>query len=61
MEHKISARCYAQSVADNLTASYWTESSKTSLSEFVLESAHKDFAKLAELMGYRIEKIEGGK
>ena len=56
MNH-IAARCHAQSVADNLTAAYWTASDIPERSKFLEDQARDSFKRLAAELGYSIELL----
>lgn len=53
----LNGRHEAQEIAHLLTAAYWSHS-KYGHREFLVREVHKEFAKLAAVLGYRIEKIE---
>ena len=48
----ITARCHAQTLANDLQGAYWSDRSK----DYLLECAHAAFAQLADAMGYDITK-----
>lgn len=49
----IKAKCIASSLADAATAAYWNPESQT----FHENNVRQNFAELAELLGYQIEKL----
>lgn len=48
------ARLYAADISQKLSGAYWSSDCK----EFLLLRAHDDFAALAAIMGYRVERLE---
>jgi hypothetical protein len=53
-----SARLAAREVAECLHVYYWRVEMRDATTDYLLKEAHKEFAKLADALGYRIEKIE---
>ncbi len=56
-EQLCKASIYAQDVADHMNVAYWTEDNH-SVFDMKYEDAHKAFARLAEVMGYKVEVKE---
>jgi len=52
IQNYIPARVHAVTLADSLGAAYWAETHK----EYLIQIAHETFLKLAEAMGYTVEK-----
>lgn len=46
------ARGYAADISEKLISAYWADSHR----EYLISLAHEDFLKLAEAMGYTVEK-----
>jgi len=53
----LKGRHQAQEIAQLMTAAYWSPP-KGGHGDFLVKQVHVEFAKLAEALGYRIEKIE---
>ena len=56
-EQLCKASIYAQGVADRMNVAYWTGDNR-SVFDMKYEDAHKAFARLAEVMGYKVELVE---
>lgn len=48
----LTARFLAADIASKLISAYWADSHR----EYLISLAHEDFLKLAEAMGYTVEK-----
>ncbi len=57
-EQLCKASIYAQDVADNMNVAFWTVNNQQSVFEMKYNDAHEAFARLAEVMGYKVELKE---
>ncbi len=48
----LKAKFHSADINEKLSAAYWAESHK----EYLTEASHEAFLKLAEVMGYTVEK-----
>jgi hypothetical protein len=48
----------AREIAESLHVAYWLDGENDSTRDYHVGRAHAEFAKLADELGYRIEKIE---
>lgn len=54
IKNLLAIRVHARDIADTAYAAFWSEAH----AKYLMDKAHDDFLRLAEAMGYRVEKIE---
>ena len=57
-EQLCKASIYAQFVADHMNVAYWTIDDQPSVFDMKYRDAHLAFERLAEVMGYKVERKE---
>lgn len=53
------ARYHAASAAEHLFAAYWMAGRDGDTARYLLTHAHEQFARLAEVLGYTVTRVDG--